>query len=261
MFVESSSQSTCADFLGKLLAMSLKLWYLHRAEDERLHPYVRQIKERMRDALGTRLHSTSNSVILAALALHPVYKNISAPATGIPRTAYLENNSKNILTFFFSDLRARMTTALNQTIARLKLEMPAPPAPQNPGDHIELFFISGYRAALADTTRPDQEIHNWLDSAPIILKEGETFSSFWDNMTGRPLLRRLAKAIGTVQTSNSASERTFSLADYLAGGNRASTRVETLNGGLILKQNTKIRAKAEGVSLFDAITKPKKNDE
>jgi hypothetical protein len=225
VFVESSSQSTSADFLGKLLAMSLKLWYLNRAEDERLHPPVRQIKDRMRDALGTRLHGSVNSVLLAALALHPVYKNISAPSRGIPQSAYIENGSKNILTFFFVDLKRRMVEALTETIARLKLEISAPPAPETPSDAIEMFFVSGYRAAAADAVRPEQEIHNWLDSAPIILKKGETFSSFWENMSGRPLLKRVAKAIGTVQASNPASERTFSLADYLAGGDRASMRI------------------------------------
>lgn len=260
VFVESSSQTTSADFLGKLLAMSLKLWYFKRADDAQLHPSVRQIKERMRDDLGTRLHGSANSVLLAALALHPTYKNIDAPAKGIPQSAYLENESKNILTFFFRDLKKRMTDALMETIQRLKLEMTAPPAPLDPNDAIEMYFVNGYRAAAADAIRPDQEIRNWLEAPCVILKPGETFSSFWEKMNGRPLLKRVAKAIGTVQASNAASERTFSLANYLAGGDRASVLIETLNARILLKHNTKVRAKAEGISLMDALTKPKKKE-
>jgi hypothetical protein len=260
VFLESSTYCTCPDFLGKLLAMSLKLFYLNRAKDEHLDWRVRETKVRMRDALGTRLHDSSNSLLLAALALHPTYKNIQPPAVGIPRDAYVENNSKNILTFFFSDLRRRMHAALNETIARLKLAKEAPPAPVDPGDNLELYFIQGYRAALSESVLPDQEIRNWLESAPIVLKPPQTWSSFWAGMVGRPLLTSVAKAIGHVQSSNSASERTFSLADYLSGGDRASTRVETLNARLILKQNTPHRAKLQGVSLFQAITKPAEKD-
>jgi hypothetical protein len=118
------------------------------------------------------------------------------------------------------------------------------------------FLIIGYRRAQANAQLPDQEIDSWLSTPCIILADGDSVANFWARKTDFPLVGRIARATLTFQDSSSASERAFSEADYLSGGDRSSISPEVLNARLILRKNTAVRAEAEGVSLFGALTRP-----
>ena len=118
------------------------------------------------------------------------------------------------------------------------------------------FLIMGYRRAQANAQLPDQEIDSWLSTPCILLPDGVSVANSWATKTDFPLIRRIARATLTVQDSSSASERAFSDADYLSGGDRSSISPEVLNARLILRKNTAVRAEAEEVSLFGALTRP-----
>jgi hypothetical protein len=64
----------------------------------------------------------------------------------------------------------------------------------------------------------------------------------------------VARPVLTSQAANAASERNWSAADDLSGGDPAAVSADMLNARLALKKNTPVRALIDGVSLFDALT-------
>jgi hypothetical protein len=256
VWLEGACYPTTADFLGKVLGVAMPLFYFGRADDVKLDPSVRALKVQMCDALGTRLFNMENDLLLGALGLHPMYKKIHEPG-GTPQSAYAENGGKNVLTFFFRDLQKRMKKALLNTLERLHVGNEAPPPPSNPMDAPEAFFIFGYRHAVSNVSRPDSEIDSWFACSPRILRSNESVATFWESSESNqwPLLQRLAKPLLTGQGASAASERVWSAADDLCGGDRASTSMETLNARLILKMNTPVRASIQESSLFNALTR------
>lgn len=259
IFIENERIPTVSEFLGQLLEVSLDLFYLKRAKDSELHPSVQALKEQLRDDLGRRLHESENEIVLAALAIHPMYKNVAPPSVGIPQSAYVEGGGKNILTFFFQRLGERMKSALQGTIVRLKIPVEAPPAVpvQDESADTRMFFISGYRHAKSNLSKPEVEINNWLQHPPYILQQGETVASYWEREARNwPIMSKIARPICLAQASNAPSERVWSLADDLSGDDRASIGSEMLNTRLKLKKNTPVMSRITGAPLFDCL-KPK----
>jgi hypothetical protein len=146
-WMEGEKYVTSADFLGKLLERLFLLFYSNRAQDSRLHPSVQALKNQLRDEMGTRLHNMESDVLLAALGVHPFFRLISPPTQGLVEHWYTENESKNILTFYFRNLRDRMKTAMKNIADRLKLVVEAPPPVANMNDdpkQVISFFFAGH---------------------------------------------------------------------------------------------------------------------
>jgi len=185
------------------------------------------------------------------LALHPVYKLIAPPDVGIPQQMYADYGGRNILTFFFRDLRKRMSDAILRELMRLNIKSSPPPPEQAETVDPTCFLIPGYRRALVQDIRPEMEIQSWFAFPP---RPKVSPPKFWEEKGGDwPLLRELARANFVAQGSNAGSERVWSSADDVSGGDRSSVAPETLNAQLLLKKNTPVRARLEGCSLFDAL--------
>ena len=134
---------------------------------------------------------------------------------------------------------------------RLNIKTTTPPAEAaGPVDPIS-FLVPGYRRALARDIRPEMEIGSWFNFPP---RPKVSAPTFWEEK-GKdwPLLQELARANFVAQGSNAASERVWSVADDVSGGDRSNVDPETLDAELLLKKNTPVRALLESCSLFDAL--------
>jgi hypothetical protein len=183
------------------------------------------------------------------------FKGIVVDLIGIPNSLQTENNRENILTFFL-DLKPKLRLALAATFERLKIAEPvgAPPVAARPRN-IFARHIPNLPAAVSVDGR-DQRAARWpgegaewlgglRDSAseckPSVLQ-------YWEKRGHRyPALKQLARAVLPAQVSGAASERVWSAADDLCGGDRARLKPETLDATIKLRMDTAVRAACEGV--------------
>ncbi len=112
----------------------------------------------------------------------------------------------------------------------------------------------------------DQQAAQWLDEDAEWLDDLQdpvseckpSVLQYWEKRGHRyPALAQLARAVLPAQASGAESERVWSAADDLCGGDRARLKPETLDATIKLRMNTAVRAACEGVSLFEALTKGK----
>ncbi len=250
VYMEGERYPTVPEYLG-MLATACYLAFYHNTGAVVLEPKVMTLRRWLCEDIGRRLWDSANDVTLVGLALHPVYKLIAPPDVGIPQQMYADYGGQNILTFFFRDLRKRMSDAILRELKRLNIKSaPAPPEQVETVDPTS-FLIPGYRRALAQDIRPEMEIQSWFAFPP---RPKVSPPKFWEEKGGDwPLLRELARANFVAQGSNAGSERVWSSADDVSGGDRSSVAPETLNAQLLLKKNTPVRARLESCSLFDAL--------
>lgn len=148
-----------------------------------------------------------------------------------------------------------MANAIANELKRLGITRASVEEVNNLNSEPEVFdvIISGYRRARENDVRHEVEINNWLSRAPMTSYR-DTPEKFWeDHGTNWALLRTLARAIFVAQASNASSERIWSEADNLSGGDRSSVAPEVLNCQLILKKNAAVRAKLCDTTLFGAM--------
>ena len=197
------------------------------------------------------------------------FKGIVVNPIGIRDQLKTENNRENINTFY-EDLKPKMKLALAATFERLKIDEPALEPSNSAARPRNIFHICiPSLPAAVNVDGRDQQSAEWLDLAaewldkellsgvpsvvckPLVLQ-------FWEQRGTRfPALQRLARAVLPAQASSAASERVWSAADDLCGGDRSNLKPETLNATLMLRMNTAVRAECEGVGVFDALTKGK----
>lgn len=103
------------------------------------------------------------------------------------------------------------------------------------------------------------EIDAWLKQHPFELLNGQSVASFWSAEKSFPGLARLARAVLPAQASSAASERVWSSADDLCGGDRTNIDPENLNRAICLRKNTPVIAKILGVGLFDVLKRNEEN--
>jgi hypothetical protein len=247
-YMEGEKYPTVPEYLGHLAAACYRAFYQNVADHRNLEHPVQVMLLRLRDDLGQRLWNTANDVTLTGLMLHPVFKNLAPPGAGFPQSAL---TAGSIASFFFSNLRARMTTAALNEIKRLGITVAAAAAPVDDPSPLA-FIVQGYNAALVKKSKPEHEINAWL-GLPISLTPA---AEYWEREGAKfPLLQKLARANFVAQGSGAASERVWSSADDVSGGDRASVSPEMLSGQLILKKNTPVQARIMGCSLFDVLKK------
>jgi hypothetical protein len=121
VYMEGERYPTVPEYLGRL-ATACYLAFYHNTAQVVLEPKVATLKRWLCEDIGRRLWDTVNDVTLVGLALHPVYKLIAAPDVGIAQQWYAEYDGRNILTFFFRDLRKRMTDAILRELKRLNIK-------------------------------------------------------------------------------------------------------------------------------------------
>lgn len=253
-FLEGESYVTIGDFLGKILDTTFPMFYMNRGQDGDLDWRVRAMKERLRDVIGTRLWAMANDVSMSALALHPFYRKIAPPGAGFSDQWYLENKGKNIATFFFKDLRSRLSTAVLSLAKRLQITVTEPPPNLVlAADDPRRMYVSGLRHASAGVRKPQEELDHWLNGQTYLVNS-PNLAQWWDEH-GRdwPFLRRVAAAVFVVPASSSPSERIWSAADDLSGNDRASIDETTLDIRLVLKKNIPVQAQIMGKDLFDVL--------
>ena len=209
----------------------------------------------------------SVSFLRIVLSKHS-FKGIVVDPIGIPNSLQTENNRENIFTFYL-DLKPKLKLALAATFERLKIAEPvgAPvgaPVATRPRN-IFTRHIPSLPAAVSVDGR-DQQSAQWLDEDAEWLDDLQDAVSeckpsvlqYWEKRGHRyPALAQLARAVLPAQASGAASERVWSAADDLCGGDRARLKPETLDATIKLRMNTAVRAACEGVSLFEALTKVK----
>jgi hypothetical protein len=246
-YMEGERYPTVPEYLGHLAGACFKAFYQDVANHATLHPSVQTMLRRLRDDIGKRLWETENDVTLTGLMLHPVFKNLAPPATGIPESAFVPGS---ILRFFFKDLKPRMTKAALNELKRLNIKI-EPKAPAAAEDNPLAFIVQGYNAAHQRTVKPEHEINSWLNM-PVVL--GASVAEYWERDGAKwPLLQQLARANFVAQTSSAASERVWSAADDVSGGDRARVSPEVLNAQLVLKKNTGVQAEILGCNVFDVL--------
>jgi hypothetical protein len=105
------------------------------------------------------------------------------------------------------------------------------------GDPVLFSIITGYRRVVQNDVRPDVEIDAWFLEPP----KNQDAVDFWKDCDSKfPLLCELAKANFVRQASGAPSERVWSSADDLSGGDRASVDPDMLDCSLICKKNTPV---------------------
>ena len=247
-YMEGERYPTTPEYLGHLAGACFKAFYFETAKHARLDHSVQVMLVRLRDDIGKRLWEAENDVTLTGLLLHPVFKNLAPPNVGIPETAYVPGSAAR---FFFKDLRTRMADATLRELKRLGIKPAAAVAPTASDNPLE-FIVQGYNSAL-QKVKPEHEINAWL-GMPVSV--GVSVAEHWEREGSRwPLLQQLARANFVAQASSAASERVWSSADDVSGGDRASVAPETLNAQLILKKNTRVQAEILGCDLFDVLNK------
>jgi hypothetical protein len=219
------------------------------------------LKNSIRLDFGIRLHKNKNDMTLAGLALHPTFKGIVVNPIGIPNSLQTENNRENIFTFFL-DLKPKLKLALAATFERLKIAEQPPAVPVQSRSAFSRHIPSLPAVVSADGR--DQQSAQWLDQDAEWLDDSQdsateckrTVLEYWEKSGHRyPALAQLARAVLPAQASGAHSERVWSAADDLCGGDRSNMKPETLDCAVKLRMNTPVRAQCEGVSLFDALTK------
>ncbi len=248
-YMEGERYPTAPEYLGHLAGACFKAFYNNIARHAQLEACVQIVLVRVRDDIGRRLWRTENDVTLTGLLLHPVFKALAPPASGIPESAYVP---ESILRYFFKDLRQRMVAAALRELQRLGIK-PAPVVQAAEEDNPLAFIVQGYNHAQQNSVRPEHEINAWL-GMPIVV--GVKLTEYWEREGTRwPLLQQLARANFVAQASSAASERVWSAADDVSGGDRASVAPETLNVQLVLKKNTAVQAEILGCSVFEVLQK------
>jgi len=246
--------------LGLLYEISYEVFYEWPAADAQLCYEVRAMKAVLKKAIGDRLHQFGeNDIVLAALGLHPMYKCIVPPPT-LRQELFAEHNGKNIMSFY-RDLRPRCVTAMARLMEQLNIaQVQEAPLPLNPAAAKRAKLFQGApKAAPNARASSHQEVIKWLEHPYHDLGD-ETLLQFWARMGDAfPLMQQLARCVLVCSASAAASERNWSLADQLSGGDRASVSPETLAAQMMLKKNVPVRAQIEairsghkGVGLFDA---------
>jgi hypothetical protein len=170
----------------------------------------------------------------------------------IPQQLENENQMKSIYLFYFN-LKARMKEALNGCCTRFAVHQQ--PVPVAEPDSILSRMVPGLVRHTGSNV--GAEIDLWLAQLPIELATGKTVASFWSEDSSAksfPILSRLARAVLPTQASSAASERVWSSADDLCGGDRSNIDPEALNCALCLRKNTSVIAQMKGIGLFDALT-------
>ncbi len=193
------------------------------------------------------------------------FKGIVVDPIGIPNSLQTENNRQNIFSFFV-DLKPKLKLALAATFERLKIAEQVVVAPvAAPPRNAFLRHIPSLPAAVNVNGR-DQQAAQWLDQDAEWLDDAQdsakdckpTVLDYWEKHSNQfPALAQLARAVLPAQASGAASERVWSAADDLCGGDRSRLTPETLDATIKLRMNTAVRAECEGVSIFDALTKGK----
>jgi hypothetical protein len=245
-YMEGEKYPTVPAYLGKLAAACFSAFYHNIANHRNLEHPVQMMLARLRDDLGRRLWETANDVTLTGLMLHPLFKNLAPPGAGFPQSVVTPGS---IASFFFSNLKARMTTAALNEIKRLGITVDAAAAPADNSCPLSL-IVQGYNAAVQKKSKPEHEINAWL-GIPVVFTPA---AEYWEREGARfPLLQKLARANFVAQGSGAASERVWSSADDVSGGDRASVSPEVLSAQLMLKKNTPVQAQIMGCSLFDAL--------
>ncbi len=239
--------------LGYLYEVSYDVFYENTAADAALCLEVSAMKMELKKAIGLRLFQfAENDVVLAAVALHPMYKNIVPPAM-LPQQLFAEFGGKNIMAFF-RDLRARALAAMVRLVDRLQLapQPGAQDASSVPSKRSRLIQGLAHKPANARAIAYE-ELIKWYDHPVFVLAEHETLLQYWARMGDSfPLTQRLARCVLVCSASSAASERNWSLADQLSGGDRAAASPTTLAAQMLLKKNVPVRAQIEAVQLFNA---------
>lgn len=205
----------------------------------------------LKDDIGARLWASLNDVTLVGLALHPVFKGIAEPPN-FPCSVFQERNGKTIACFFCRGLQERMKAAILRELQRMDIKRDAvgePVQQEGEADDFYCLLVKGYRRARQNDILPTAEIEAWF-SAPVV--RGVSAAAYWaEHGNAWPLLKKLARANFVAQASSAASERIWSLADDLCGGDRTDMDPKLLNTMLILKKNTPVQAQMMGCGLLE----------
>jgi hypothetical protein len=177
---ETAKHSVTSEYLGSFLGACLQVFYLHRGDFQQDKREVQEMRELVRKNIGDRLHKSCNHDLLwAGLGLHPEYKAITAPGN-LPTHMFAEDGQTGILSFFFPDrtcnnAKNRIISALNNVMKKYNVENdPAPTVQPNDNDGSEkMFFISGFRHAMTNSARPEQEIKTWMEKQVDYLGKDE----------------------------------------------------------------------------------------
>lgn len=146
-----------------------------------------------------------------------------------------------------------MADAAIRELKRLGIKPAATMAPAAPSDNPLAFIVQGYNSAQQKRVKPEHEINAWL-GMPVSV--GVSVTEHWEREGSKwPLLQQLTRANFVAQASSAASERVWSSADDVSGGDRASVAPETLNAQLVLKKNTRVQAEILGCDIFDVLKK------
>ena len=255
VYLEGEKYPTVPEYLGKLWGACFTVFYKRVADHEQFHPCVKSMLLILKQDIGRRLWDTENDVTLTGLGLHPAYKMFQPPQ-GVAQLMYAENGGRNIIAFFARDFQKRVQEAILRELARLKIKNPETIEPSAPSvqENVMHALVPGLRRAEQNMVRPEVEIQSWFASPVSVASPVD----FWKVSGGSwPLLQQLARANFIAQASGAASERVWSLADDLSGGDRARVAPENLEIGLILKKNTPARALIMGMSPFEVLEKKK----
>lgn len=255
VYLETASAPTVPEYLGLLFPACYDAFYANRGVD--VDASVKELRDSLCKDIGKRLFESVNDVTLVGLALHPVYKGFKQPAGGVTVEWLNEYEKKNVLMFFFNDLQKRMGEAILRECTRLNImsvvanaeEQQAALGGDGPGATLQM-LVPGLRRAYVRDSRVERQIESWFH---YDVKPNVSAAQFWFERGGEwPILQALAKANFVAQSSSAASERVWSAADDLSGGDRATAAPQTLNAQLILKYNAPVRALLDQISLFDA---------
>jgi hypothetical protein len=254
IWLEGEKHPTVPEFLFRIWESCFVAFYFNSAQHARLDHGVQGLLERLKTDIGSRLWATVNDVTLSGLGLHPGYKNLAVPSTGIPQQMFAENGGKNILTIFGRDLHQRVQSAMLRETDRLNLKRDGADQHQDtPSSVLRHILVVGLRRAEQNAIRPEAEIQSWFAS-PVVVDDPVKFWSERGNMW--PLLQKLAAANFVAQGSSAESERVWSAADDVSGDDRSSADPATVDCQLVLKQNTPVCARLVGVSEFDVLNAP-----
>ena len=136
-----------------------------------------------------------------------------------------------------------------------------PAAQPSADDDIAARLVEGGLAAARVGMSAAAELDTWLNVASpnvVVGRDPACAASFWSSDASNefPRLKELARRILTVQASEAASERVFSIAGVLSDDERANTRPETLGNRVLIAMNAKKRQEwvNEGIEEANART-------
>jgi hypothetical protein len=242
-YKEGENYVTNSELLFRLWEACYTAFYSNPFDDEALDYRVRDLKQQIRCDIGERLHACCNLELLwAGIALHPTFKGLSVP-DDIHQNFMNENGGRSIPNFF-KNAKRRMKESLSAMldkfgVARLVVEEPVPAFTFN--EKLVGNFIPQARQTV------HQEAVDWVDERPVPVKSA---AEYWSGRLSE--LGSLARIILTLQASAASSERNWSAADDLSGGDRTNMDPETLDSVLLLKKNVPVIAELHGVSVGEA---------